>query len=154
MSKHDLADRGESASSGYWLRTALLFLCVLLLSWPVFGFVVSLFNVWRGEGVLLDSWELEPHRLLLEYFIEGFIRTLVITAPVAFMAVVDYKLFARRKGLQRFSGLLWFTVLGCASVAIALWLIPNNGLLLPLLVTSFFLLIGFRLFIGLFRMKL
>jgi len=153
MSSHAPSVKAMSLKSGYWIRTVLLFLCVLLLSWPVFGFVVSLFSVWRGEGVLLDSWELEPHRLLLGYFIEGFLRTLTITVPLAMLAVVDYRFFAMRDGLQRFTGLAWFAILGCTSLVIALWLVPDAGLLFPLLVTSVFLLIAYRLFIGLFRMK-
>jgi len=153
MIDYDLSQEADSVKSGYWIRTVLLFLCVLLLSWPIFGFVISFFNVLHGEGALLDSWELEPHRLLLEYFIDGFIRSLVITVPVAVLAVVDYKLFARSNRLHRFTGLLWFAVLACLSVAVAFWLVPESGLLLPLLATSFLLLIGYRLFLGLFRMK-
>jgi len=153
MNKPDLAQQDDPVKSAFGVRTVLLFFCVLLLSWPVFGLVASFFSVWHGEAVLLDSWELEPRRLLLQSFIEGYIHTLIVTVPVAALAVVDYKLFARRKGLQRYTGLAWFSVLGCASLVIALWLVPKAGLFLPLLVTSVFLLIGYRLFIGLFRMN-
>jgi len=153
MSKHDSAQEEHAVKSAYWIRTVMLFLCVLLLSWPVFAVVVSFFSVWQGEAVLLDSWELEPRRLLLEYFIEGYLHTLVVTVPVAALAVVDYKLFARRKGLKRYTGLAWFAILGCASFVIAFWLVPRAGLFLPLFATSVFLLVGYRLFIGLFRMN-
>lgn len=146
----DDMDRVREKPKQYLFRTLLLFVCVAVLSWPAFVVVSVLLSSVFGEGTVMNAWQLQPKRLLLEQFISGFFHSLVLTVPVALIAVLDYRIIVRLAKTPRLAGVLWFV----CSVALALYLLQFNTLVIwPVVITAVSLLGGYRLFLWLFRMK-
>lgn len=131
------------------LRTVLLFLFMLLACWPAFALVMASWSAWKGESAILDSWQLEPMRLILHYFVQGYIQSLYLALPIAVLSVIDYKLLIELLGKPAISGVL----LTLAGISLAVWQLGlDSHLLIPLLLVSLLLLISYRLFIRIFRM--
>ena len=134
----------------YLFRTLLLFICVAVLSWPAFVVVSIVLSTVFGEATVMNAWQLQPKRLLLDQFIAGFYKSLVLTVPVALLAVLDYRIIVRLAKTPRLAGLLWFV----CSVALTLIVLQfNSRVVWPVLLTAVSLFCGYRLFLWVFRMK-
>jgi len=104
----------------------LLWFLVTLAAWPVFTAVATLFGLWSGEAWQIDAWALEPKRALLARFLEGWLASLVVAAPIGLVAVIDYLILSRYRVTWLFGGIL-LPIAGIG-VALAFYALPDTAL--------------------------
>lgn len=142
-------DGGETEPGRFRFRTFLLFLFIAGLCWPVFVITTGSLSALFGEGSVVNAWHLQPRRLILQQFLEAYLYTLLVSVPLALLAVADYRILVHKLKKPKYTGLLWIL----SGVALTVYLLSyTNQVLLPVLLTAICLFTGYRLFLWLFRM--
>lgn len=114
------------------LNLILLTLCL----WPMFVVISAASGYFLADGELLANFQNQPKRLLLEDFIDGFLRTLPYAAAMAFIAVL-WQIFLRKNILFLLIGGM---IAGFGLIAAILFYIPAtflNALVFVLLMLCF-----------------
>lgn len=115
---------------------------ITVISWPVFVACATAIGYFMGESWQLEAWHQEPRLHLLNYFSEGWIASAPIAVGIGILAAIDWLLFARKRLLSFFAGVL--LPLAGASAALLLWHDPME--LLPTLAcTGVALAIAYRM---------
>ncbi|MBX2837641.1 MAG: hypothetical protein KTR35_12345 [Gammaproteobacteria bacterium] len=82
-----------------------LWLLIAAACWPVFCAVSLTMGYLTGEGWVLDALTLEPKRVFLAHFLEGYTKSLIFSIPIGLLAVLDYLLMSRTRITWMISGL-------------------------------------------------
>jgi hypothetical protein len=122
-------------------KTGMLYLLVLwivisALAWPTYVFTASVLSYLSGEGWQLDAWTEIPGRVLLDYFLDGYRHSLIVTLPLGFVAVIDYLLLSRYRVTWWLAGIL----LPITGAVLALTLFERAANAVPTLVLTGILL--------------
>jgi len=105
----------------------LIFVLVGLAAWPVFVLVNIALGFVLGEGSVIDMWNQEPKRNLIDSFVEGYISSAFIAAALGVVAALDYLILARTKLTGFFAGIS--VPIFCIGVAYLYYIEPTQVLL-------------------------
>jgi len=89
----------------YLTVSLLILLMIGLAAWPVFVVVNLSLSFFLGEGSVIDLWNQEPKRLLINAFIQGYIASATFAAMLGVLAAIDYLVLTRFKLTGYFAGI-------------------------------------------------
>ena len=128
------------------LTRLFLFAVISASAFGIYVVVAALVGWWFADGAVVYDMSLLPKRLMLEQFLDGYIKSLMVTIPLGLLAVLDYSLLARFRltrilaGLSLPAALLlagfwWYeaktpAMITLAIVGLVLWLVYRCVLLL------------------------
>ncbi|MGQ7847732.1 hypothetical protein ACUNV4_24780 [Granulosicoccus sp. 3-233] len=126
-----------------WLYLLLLVSVISLLAWPAFVLSSTLLAYFTADAWQLEAWTQLPKRVLLQHFLDGYQRSLIVAVPAGILAALDHLLMSRLRITWWFRGIL----LPLAALALASSLMPSVPAALPtLLGTGLLLAVACRLF--------
>jgi len=129
-------------SQGKNLFVSLLILLLIgLAAWPVFVTVNIALGFFLGEGSVIDLWNQEPRRNLVNSFIDGYIASAKFAAALGVVAAIDYLILARSRLTGFFAGIS--VPLFCVALAYYFYKEPMQ-VLLSFLVTGFVLWVWYK----------
>ncbi len=119
----------------------LIFLLVGLAAWPAFVFANIALGFFLGEGSVIDLWNQEPKRKLVDSFIEGYISSALIAAALGTVAALDYLILARSRLTGFFAGIS--VPIFCIALAYLFYVDPAQ-VVLGFIATGFVLWIWYK----------
>lgn len=109
-----------------------LWICISVLTWPAFVFCSTVIANLQGEAWQLDAWNQLPRALIVERFLDDYLKSWPVAIPIGLIAVIDYLLLARYKSTWLVGGIL--LPLAGATIAYTLYQEPMS--VLPVLVAT------------------
>ncbi len=119
----------------------LVMLLIGLSAWPVFVGVNIALGYFLGEGSVMDLWNQEPKRNLINSFVDGYIASALFAAALGAVAALDYLILARTRLTGYFAGIS--LPIFCIALAYLFYKEPSQ-VLLCFIATGFVLWIGYK----------
>jgi len=123
------------------LLSLLIFLLIGLAAWPVFVVVNIALGFFLGEGSVIDLWNQEPKRNLINSFVEGYKASAPFAAALGGVAAIDYLILGRSRLTGFFAGIS--VPIFCVALAYLYYVQPAQ-VLLSFIVAGFVLWVWYK----------
>lgn len=123
------------------LASLLVFALIGLAAWPIFVIVNIALGFLLGEGSVIDLWNHEPRRNLIESFIDGYKASAIFAATLGVVAAIDYLILAHSRLTGFFAGIS--LPIFCIALAYLYYKDPMQ-VLLSFIITGFVLWVWYK----------